>query len=233
MENKKKETNLEESIEKIEVRDFSLVWNDIKDRVVPQKRKRAYNWRFLATAIATFVIICSVVIPLSIKHFSNSGNVVQSENSSLSTSAEQTYFVDELSTFDVENSEFFDQLSLSNINIVDISKFNVLTSRLFKTVDQEIKGGQIELTDDLDNPSFVFLLKVYDKSVKLNDVIEEDYDLTYYIQDIKIEYRIREAYPEDSLYIYDIKTYFNNVYYYLEYTTSSPDITTFLNDFFK
>lgn len=233
MENKKKETNLEESIEKIEVRDFSLVWDDIKDSVVPPKRKRAYNWRFLATAIATFVIICSVVIPISIKHFSNSGNVLQSENSSHSTSEEQAYFVDELSAIDVEPSEFFNQLLQAGINIVDIEMNSVVSSLLFKTVDQEVKGGQLELTDDLDNPSFLLLLKFYDKSVKQNDVIEEDYNLTHYIQDVKIEYRIKEAYPEDGLYMYDIKTYFNNVYYYLEYTTSSPDITTFLNDFFK
>ena len=41
-----------------------------------------------------------------------------------------------------------------------------------KKASEIIKGGQIEVTDDIDNPSFVLFVKVYDKSVKQNDLIQ-------------------------------------------------------------
>ena len=234
MENKKNEKRIEESIEKIEVKDFSLVWEDIKDTVSPPKSKPALNWRFLATAVATFIIFCSVIIPFSIKHFSNGEDMLQSDNSSCLTSEEgQVYFVDELVISIIEGNNFSSELKKFGIEIVDIDANVVIGSLLFKTSNQEVKGGQIEVTDDLDNPSFVLFVKVYDKSVKQNDLIQVDYNRTHYVDGVKIQYRIKEFYPEDGIYIYDIKTYFNDVHYYLEYTTYSENITEFLNDFFK
>ena len=234
MKNRKNEKRIEESIEKIKVRDFSLVWEDIKDTVSPPKRKPALNWRFLATAVAIFVVICSVIIPLSIKYFSNGEGVIQSDEPSHSTSEEgQVYFVDELVISIIEGNNFSNSLEKAGINIVDIDANVVIGSLLFKTSNQEVKGGQIEVTDDIDNPSFVLFVKVYDKSVKQNDLIQVDYNLTHYVDGVKIQYRIKEFYPEDGIYIYDIKTYFNDVHYYLEYTTYSENITEFLNDFFK
>ncbi len=233
MKNRKNEKRIEESIEKIKVRDFSLVWDDIKETVSPPKRKPALNWRFLATAVAIFVVICSVVVPLSIKYFSGGESVLQSDNSNYSTGEEQVYFVDELVISNVDGDKFSNSLEKAGINIVDIDANVVIGSLLFKTSNQKVKGGQIEVTDDLDNPSFVLFVKVYDKSVKQNDLIQVDYNLTHYVDSVKIQYRIKEYYPEDGVFVYDIKTYFNDVYYYLEYTTYSENITEFLNDFFK
>ena len=206
MKNRKNEKRIEESIEKIKVRDFSLVWEDIKDTVSPPKRKLALNWRFLATAVAIFVVICSVIIPLSIKYFSGGESVLQSDEPSHSTSEEQVYFIDELGMFDVENSMFFNELKQAGIDVVDIDANVVISSFLFKTANQKVKGGQIEVTDDLDNPSFVLFVKVYDKSVKQNDLIQVDYNLTHYVDCVKIQYRIKEYYPEDGVFVYDINS---------------------------
>ena len=164
MENKKKEKIIEESVEKIEVRDFSLVWDDIKDTVIPPKRKLTLNLRFVATAIATLVVISSAIIPLSINYSSGGGGALQSGELNHSTSDEKVYFVDELSLVNVESGEFFNQLLIAGINIVDIGRYSTAITILLQAVNQEVKGGQVELIDDLENPSFLVFLTFYDKS---------------------------------------------------------------------
>lgn len=61
MENKELEKELENSIESIEVRDFSSVWDDIKDKVKPEKKRLARGW-MPAVLAASLVIVVGVVI---------------------------------------------------------------------------------------------------------------------------------------------------------------------------
>lgn len=228
MEDKEIENKLQEGADNIEVRDFSLVWNDIKPKIVPSKKKRS-RWLPVAASIASIVVACSVIIPIALHQ--NDGPIVNENQNS--GSSEQVYFSDELLLVEATPEDFFNQLTSASIDIVDINKYVISSSYLFKTTEQSVKGGRVELTDDLDFATFYLAVDFYDKSVKIDALLNRQYDFDYSVNGAMIQYRLKEAYPEDGIYIYDIKANFNSVNYFMEYTCFTEDIKPFLETFFK
>lgn len=225
MEEKEVEKRVKESAENIEVRDFSEVWQDIEHKVQPPKKRR-YVRLFSGIAAALSVIICAVFIPL----FFNPAPE-QSDNSQPGEQPEQIYLEDELFVTNVSSEEFLSQLSASSVNLVDISNYAILSSYLYKSTDQKVLGGIVELTDDLDNPTFFLALQIYHQSVQSSRPTIK-YDYNYTVEGTVIEYRVKEVSPEDGGYTYDIKAKYLQTNYYMEYTCFSEDITSFLTDFF-
>lgn len=228
MEDKEIEKKLKEGANNIEVRDFSLVWNDIKDKIAPRKKKHSL-WLPIAASVASIVAVCSVIIPTAIK---TNDNPITNENQG-SGSPEQVYFLDELLLVETTSEDFLNQLTSASIDIIDISKYVISSSYLFKTAEQNIKGGRVELTDDLDLATFYLTVDFYDKSVKVDELLNKQYDFNYSINNAIIQYSIKESYPEDGIYIYDIKANYNSVNYFMEYTCFTEDVKPFFNEFFK
>lgn len=225
MEEKEVEKRLKESAENIEVRDFSEVWQDIEHKVQPPK-KRKYVRLFSGIAAALSVIICAVFIPL----FFNPAPE-QSENDQHDDQEQVVYFDDELVVDAVNSEEFVRQLSESSVNLVDISNYVITSSYLHLSTDKKVLGGMIELTDDLNNPTFFLAVQLYHQSVQSSRPTV-DYDYNYTVEGTVIEYRVKEVFPEDGGYTYDIKAKYLQTNYYMEYTCFSEDITSFLTDFF-
>ena len=228
MKNKDIEQKLQESVENIETRDFSLVWEDIKHKVKPERKRHVRRW-FPAVAAATCAVVaCSIIVPLTLQQ-----HEIISGTKPSSDSSEQVYFADELIISETTVKDFFNQLSLAKINIVDVINYSISSACLYKTREQNVKGGQLELTDNLDNPTFYLTVELYDELVKIDRDLEIEYQFNYSVNEAIIEYRIKESYPEDGIYIYDIKANFSSVNYYMEYTCFTEDIKPFLDEFFK
>ena len=226
MEEKEVEKRLKESAENIEVRDFSEVWQDIEHKVQPPKKRRYVRLFSGIAAALSIIIICAVFIPL----FFNPAPE-QADNSQPGEQPEQIYLEDELFVTNVDSEEFLTQLFTSSVNVVDISGYVISSSYLYKAADQKILGGHLELTDNLDNPTFFLAVQMYHQSVQSSRPTV-DYDYNYTVEGTVIEYRVKEAYPEEGVYIYDIKAKYLQTNYYMEYTCLSEDITSFLTDFF-
>lgn len=226
MEEKEVEKRLKESAENIEVRDFSEVWQDIEHKVQPPK-KRKYVRLFSGIAAAlSIIIICAVFIPL----FFNSAPE-QADNNQTVEPPQQIYLERDLIISTIDGKEFSSTLSASSVNVVDISGYVISSSYLYKAADQKVLGGHLELTDNLDNSTFFLAVQLYHQSVQLSRPTV-DYDYNYTVEGTVIEYRVKEAYPEEGVYIYDIKAKYLQTNYYMEYTCCSEDITSFLTDFF-
>ena len=224
MEDKELEQKLEKSVDDIEVRDFSLIWNDIKGRVAPKRqanKRRLTGWIASVAALVCVTVVCSIILPM----------VITQNNEE----PEITYFMEELGSVASDESQFYQELAQANIKHVDFSRYVGLYHVLFQTENGQTKGGSIELMDDLDNATFILDVQFYDDKVKIKEpsTALEVFDLNYEVNGARIEYRVKEAYPEDSWYVYELKANYNSVNYYMEYTCFTEDIKPFLDEFFK
>lgn len=221
MENKDLEQELKKRAENIEVKDFSVIWENIKDRepVVYRERKPISRWLPVIASASCIALVCVVAIP-----------VVLSLNQP--DAPPMDYFSKQLISETLAVNEIYEQLDEAKIDCVDLTRFNGTTGLILKTEQHIVKGALIELTDDLNNPTFYLSLRLYSDDVKVTDVVVV-YDFSYSVNGATIEYRVKEAYPEDSVYIYDIQANYNAVNYYIEYTCFTEDITPFLNEFFQ
>ena len=225
MEEKEVEKRLKESAENIEVRDFSEVWQDIEHNVQPPKKRR-YVRLFSGIAAALSIIICAVFIPL---YFNSAPE--QADNSQPGEQPEQIYLEQDLINSIIDGKDFSSTLFAANIDIVNINKYCIVSSSIYKTISQKVLGGYLELTDDLNNSTFFLVVQFYHQSVQSSRPTV-DYDYNYTVEGAVIEYRVKEAYPEEGVYTYDIKAKYLQTNYYMEYTCFSEDITSFLTDFF-
>lgn len=235
MENKNIENKLQEAADNIEVREFSLVWEEIKHEIKPAKRKRFVRWVPIAATAACAIIACSIIIPIALQQNQtiSGGNAgTNIESSQPLPSPPQGYFEDDLILSETTPQDFFSQLSIFEIDFVDVSNYITVSSYLSRTSEQIVKGGYIELTDDLENSTFYLSIEFYDESVKTNPILDK-YEMDFLVGDTVIEYRVKESYPEDGIYIYDIKANSNSVNYIMEYTCFTEDIKPFLETFFK
>ena len=231
------EKKLKESVENIQTREFSLVWGEIKHRVEsPRKRKRYSQWAPLVASVASVVVACAIIIPIALQQNQHQASVeisssVQDETES--SSELQVYFSDELIIVDATTEEFFDKITFAGLKMVDVSKYMIVSSLLFETQDGVVKGGQLELTDDLESSTCYFNLALYEESVTIEEQLQIEYDYSYTVNNAAIQYRIKEVYPEDGIYIYNIEAKLNSITYIIEYTCFDEDIKPFLNEFFN
>ena len=221
MKDKDIEKQIKESVDNIEIRDFSLVWYDIKDRIKPNKqyvkRKRFTRWVAAVASFIFLVIGCSIVLPI----------VINQE------SQEPVYFMEQLGAVTVEESEFYETLTREKINHVDFSGYIQSNYSLLQTENNITKGGAIELSDDIDEPTFLISIRFYDDGVKGFELNSPKFDLHYQVGGAIVYYRVIEAYPEESWYVYELRANYNSVNYYMEYTCFTDEIRSFINNFFS
>lgn len=214
MDYKDVEQKLKEAAEQIKVRDFSLVWENVKNKVrteKPVKRSWRFQWQTaLATVAACAVIACPfVAIPFL-------------------TTPMPVYMTTNLQAINVEKDLFETQLKKVQLKIVDFSKYLGDGYILYQTETGQVKGGFVTLMGD----TWLLSVRFYEETVVLDDATVP-YDLTYTVGAAVIEYRVKEAHQTESMYVYDIKANCNGVNYLMEYTCLTDDITPFLQEFFS
>ena len=146
LDDKEVEKKIQESADNIEVRDYALIWNNIKDRVQPEKRKKRRRRLLIAVSAACAAVVCAVAVPIAVRY--------------LSPESETVYFYDELVTETMPLDELCEELTAAGIEYADFSGYEVMGSMLFKTGDFKVKGGLVELTDDSENPTFFLAVRL-------------------------------------------------------------------------
>lgn len=216
MQDKELEKVLQEKADKTEMREFSQVWDEIKDEVIPEKKekKNIFKNKFFLAFAPAFLAICIVLTPLLIFNpFSPQ---------------EKIYLNEELVSTIVTEKEMLDGLSNASIAHVDLSEYIIVDSYLFLTEETEVKGARLEFYNE--NPTtFLAKMKMYDKNVDLEIKIDL-YDTNCKVNSADVYYKFKSA--ESGFYEYSIYATCNNVQYVIEYSGVTDNVMEFLNEFF-
>ena len=216
MTNKEIEQKLQESADKVEVRDFDEIWQEIGPRIVAEQKKRRIRWRrwlpiaasFLAVAVTAAIVLPQVV----------NGN-----------DEEIRYLDSELEKKVVDKTDFFTYIDQSDLEIVDLSSFEFLRSTIYHTDDEQIKGGAVEAYKEQAGNVHYFILYFYDTSVEFSDINFSNCDVSYITkQGVNIDYKYNQT---DNFYFATAE--YKNVDYYMQYTPGGGEITEFFEEFFQ
>ncbi len=209
------EKRLQESANEIKVRDFSQVWENIQGEVAPvRKKKRRLSRRASALfSAAAAVIVLAVSLPVGL-HYNQPA----------------VYYWEELDTQIVSQEVFYQELESSNIDCVDFKRYSTSSYSLFQTENGIMKGGMIELSNDVE-PMFMMTVNFYDRSVVLNDTTEVYDSSCVTANGATAEYTLIET--QDEYYVFDMKVSYRSVNYYINYTGFGEDVQPFLDSFFQ
>ncbi len=220
MDIKETEKMLEQSASKMKMRDFSEVWNDIKDEIVVPKRK-PWVKRFLPAIIsACLVLIVAIALPI---YFFNI------------PAPDIIYYCDNLSLLNVSETEFYQGLFNENINHVDFNGYEIAEYNIYKTEDNLVKGGYVDLYL-YDNSVLIekILIRFYDEKVELSDTDKnKEYSQTYEKDGLTTSYNVDNSYAEYNIYSYDIFATYNKVNYIIEYMGNVSNPVDFFESFFN
>ena len=217
MQNKELEKILQEKADKTEMRDFSLVWDEIKDEITPKEKEKTSIWKkkFFLIFAPTLLVIC---IALS--------SLLLIKPTPLQ---EEIFFAERLIKNNATLDEAISGLSSANITHVDLSRFGFSDTCLYYTDKMEVKGGYFEFYNE--NPTTFFAkMDLYDKSVELNLDIENLYDTNCQVNSANVYYKFKSV--NDGLYEYSVYATFNKVQYLIEYSGVTDNLMEFLTDFF-
>ncbi len=223
MENKDIERKLQESVENIETREFSEIWEEIKGDIkpAPKNTRRKIRWWVAAASVAGAIAICAVTLPKLVP--SSVGE----------DSSAPAYLQEELQVVPTEIEAFSSALEREKISCLDLTKYVVNSSCLYETKEGVAKGGKLELTDNASNSTFYLTIQLYGKDVVVDKYADIVYEQVYSVNGITFEYRLKDSYPENSIYIYEIKAEHQSTQYYMGYTCFTEDITPFLDGLFE
>ena len=70
LDDKEAEKKIQESADNIEVRHYSRIWNNKKDRVQPEKRKKRRRLLPIAVSVACAAVVCAVAVPIAVRYLS-------------------------------------------------------------------------------------------------------------------------------------------------------------------
>ena len=163
------------------------------------------------------ILTCSIVIP----------QIIQNK-----TPHEQTYLDEELDKNFVSQDVFNDSLKDAQINIVDTDNYLSEQYLLYLTKDNKVVGGAVSLVGE-DEDAILINMEFYIHSVIKEDNANIVYDKIYSTNGAQIEYGLKEHFEEYGLYTYYIKTEYNSLNYYIEYTCMDEDIRPFLDEIFS
>ena len=212
MQDKELENLLQEKSDKVEMREFSQVWNEIKGEIEEPKPQKKLVWKKLIPALASaFLVLCIVLSPIIINELKP---------------APEVFFSEELNKQIVSETEMFDGLSQANIIHVDLSEYSFVNTFLYYTEDLKVKGASL----DLYNNNCFAIMNLYDSSVDLNLDLESLYDSSYRVNSTNVLYKFKQE--NAGLYEYDVYAVHNKVQYVIVYKGIENNIISFLNDFF-
>ncbi|MBE5734482.1 MAG: hypothetical protein E7347_05490 [Clostridiales bacterium] len=217
MQDKELEKILQEKADKIEMREFSEVWDKLKDKVAPERKekKSIFKNKFFLAFVPSLLAICIILTPfLFFKP---------------TPTPEEVFYSDELNLVSVTKQEAFDGLLNANITHVDLSGYVFYDTSLYYTEKMEVKGAYLEFYNE--NPStFIAKMDLYDKSVDLNLDIEALYDTNCNVNSANVFYKFKSA--DSGFYEYSVYATHNNVKYVIEYSGITDNLMEFLTDFF-
>ncbi len=217
---KETEKLLEESANNVKMRDFSEVWQEIKEdvQVVP---KKPWSKKYFPTILAAcLAFIFAIALPI---YFLNTPEV-----------PEEIYYFDKLVSVEVDELTFFSDLSKANVTHVSFEEYMASGFTLYQTDNNIIKGGLIDLYDNIDAPTVIVKLNFYDESVKIDSILSEKvYSETYSKDGLSVSYNVGECHPEYNIYSYDIFATFNKVNYIIDYMGTASNPIDFFDSFFK
>lgn len=218
-EDKEIEKEPEEEADQIKMRDFSEVWEKIKDRLEtvdePQGHEKSKKWKPIVGSFVTIFVLSAVIVPVAIYN---------------NREKERVYLGEKLGAVSVNSEEFYAEIEKEKINVVNFSDFSIESYFLLNTESGVAKGGIVDLCGD----TLFATVKFYDAVVVIEESSYESYDLTYADNNIEIRYKLKE-YVQDSgyeSYTYSIFTKYNRVTYIIEYTSVFDDVTEFFKVFF-
>ncbi|MBQ8876810.1 MAG: hypothetical protein IJY63_04625 [Clostridia bacterium] len=214
MTNKEIEQKLQESADKVEMRDFDEIWQEIGPRIVAEQKKRRIRWWLpIAASFLAVAVTAAIVLPQVLN-----GN-----------DEEIRYLDSELEKKVVDKTDFFTYIDQSDLEIVDLSSFEFFNASIYHTIDNETKGGYIEAYKEQTGVVHYFTLIFYDTSVEFSDTNFSELDLSY-----TTETGLHIAYKYNQLNgIYFVATEYKNVDYYMKYTLNGGEITEFFEEFFQ
>ncbi len=217
MQDKELEKILQEKADKTEMRDFSLVWDEIKDEITPKEKEKTSIWKkkFFLIFAPSLLVICIAIS--SIFFFKPT------------PPSDKIYFNDQLIKNSATLNDAMSGLSNANIPHVDLSRFGFTDTCLYYTDKMEVKGGYFEFYNE--NPTTFFAkMQLYDKSVQLNLDIENLYDTTCKVNSADVYYKFKTN--SSGFYEYSIYAIHNKVQYLIEYSGVTDNLVEFLTDFF-
>ena len=234
MDYKEIEEKLKESVGNTEKREFSTVWEDIKDEIKtrPNTRKRRIQWAAIASA-ASVVILSAIIIPVALNN-QPSGDV-QTSNTESSKEDVKYYLSDNLDVKLLGIDELYQKFASVGANLIDVRNNEIETSNLFYVVEdgEELPMGcTISYLDDLDNPTFYVVLTAYREMVEVknwNPTMQEE--KTHTVNQTQVRYWVEHF--DGETYVYKINATHKSVNYYMEYTCFEENIKPFLDEFFK
>ena len=215
MEDKELENLLKEKAESVKMKDFSKVWEEIKDEIKEPVKEKKFRWKkwmpmIMASAV---LVVCLSLSPIIIKSLSPAPE-------------EQIYFSDDLSKQEVAFDDALSGLAQASINHVDLSDYTFISTFLYYTEKMEVKGANITFY----NSTLFVEMRLYDKNVDLNLNLEMLYDESCKINSTDVLYKSKQK--TEGAYSYNIFAVHNNVQYVIEYTAIYDNLNDFLNEFF-
>ena len=216
MQDKELEKIIQEQADKTKMRDFSLVWEEIKDEITPVEKERKSIWKkkFFLIFAPAILVICIALSPFLIKYL---------------TPAEEVFYDDELIKNTVTAEVALDELSSANLLLDSISGFALLDTYLYYTEDGVVKGAHFSFYDE--NPTTFFATTdLYDKNVELNQVMENSYENFCKVNSADVSYTFMGY--NNGFYEYSVYATFNGVKYLIEYSGLTDNLTEFLTNFF-
>ena len=223
MTNKEIEQKIQESADKIEMRNFEEIWGEIGPQIAAESRKKPIKWKKWMPIAASFLCITvagSIALPFILPF--NKGNNSSSSN-------EIRYLDTELEMRVVQSADFFKAIKESNLEVVNLSSFDFLTSYIYHLSNDETKGGYVEAYKEQAGIMHYLILNFYDTSVEYSDPNFSDFDLFYTTKmGLNIDYKHSQEYD-----VYYAQAEYKNVNYYMQYTPGGGEITEFFEEFFQ
>ena len=229
------EQKIQESADKIELRSFDEVWQEIEPRITEKPKKSTIKWRRWVPIVAACVCV-GVAVGITLPFFNLSDTVdggssssSSSQLSSYSSSEEIRYLDTELERKEVQRTGFFTGVEQSDLDVIDLSSFEFLSSALYYDNQEDTKGGFVEAYKEQAGVVHYFLLDFYDTSVEFSDVNFSNCNLLYTTQQgVAVNYKYNQLNN-----VYFISAEYKNINYYMKYTYGGGEITEFFEEFFR
>ncbi len=215
MQDKELEKIIQEKANKSQMRDFSLVWDEIKDEIKPKQKEKKAIWKkkFFLIFAPALLVFCIAISPL----FFQKPTLPE----------EKVYYSDELGIQTVTVQETLDGLSSANLLKVNLNKYYLDDTRLYCTDDLKVKGAQCKIFYDEGNLSFYATMILYDKSVDTK-VNLDLYDTICQVNSANVYYKSNSINGCE----YSVYAICDGVQYLIEYTGATDNLMEFLTDFF-
>ena len=240
MNDKKIEELLQGSAQKIQTKEFAAVWENISkkqhtSKPIANKRGSLSFWIAAATATLTACVVLAVVLtgltpPPS--HNQITDNDLLFDWEELGTPPASIDQIPDLPIEELPDVDLEGPTEPIQLPVVDFTRYDQINHTPFFSENGNcVVGGLIELSDNYDNPSFYLTVNYYSQELSV-ELPDKEYAQSCVINGAQVSYSIKEVYPSEGLYVFDIKASYKNVEYFMEYTSLNSSPEGFLNEFF-